>query len=357
MRVLLVNPAKRFKGFLGTTRSLQPTVLPNSLLFIGAVLEKGGHQVQIWDQQVDARQPADFFKSFNPDLIGFSVSVGGIIQEAIEQSKEFKRLNPSINIAWGNVHPSMLPEQTLDEDYVDFVVIGPGEYTMLELADHVGKGKPKSLGEINGLAFKQDDKVIVNPDRPFIKNLDELPDPAWHLVPMEDYWEKSLNTSRGCPSQCIFCYNPPFHKGQLGDKVELGQYLIFNEELERFLDVFEFRRLTDEFQQPRRSAFHPEPHRSAAAFFHKAHVFFGQAGAGVAVPADLHLLFDHQLAESMQPRPVVAEIVLKKTEQCYAVALLECFHLGYDALGRKLAKLAFVEGRIVAEDALGWTAA
>ncbi|APV44729.1 Radical SAM superfamily enzyme YgiQ, UPF0313 family [Dehalogenimonas formicexedens] len=217
MRVLLVNPAKRFKGFLGKTRSLQPTVLPNSLLYIGAVLERGGHQVMIWDQQVDSRQPNDFFTTFKPQIVGFSVSVGGIIYEAIEQSKDFKRLDPSIKIAWGNVHPSMLPEQTLTEDYVDYVAIGPGEYTMLELADHLDKGTPDSLSGINGLAYKQNGKIIVNPDRPFIKDLDELPDPAWHLVPMEDYWEKSLNTSRGCPSKCIFCYNPPFHKGQLGE--------------------------------------------------------------------------------------------------------------------------------------------
>ncbi|MEL7562226.1 radical SAM protein [Dehalogenimonas sp. 4OHTPN] len=217
MRVLLVNPAKRFKGFLGKTRSLQPTVLPNSLLYIGAVLECGGHQVMIWDQQVDDRKPTDFFAAFNPQIVGFSVSVGGIIYEAIEQSKEFTRLDPSIKIVWGNVHPSMLPEQTLAEDYVDFVVIGPGEYTMLELANHLEKGTPVALADIRGLAFKQDGKVVVNPDRPFIQNLDELPDPAWHLVPMEDYWEKSLNTSRGCPSKCIFCYNPPFHKGQLGE--------------------------------------------------------------------------------------------------------------------------------------------
>ncbi|XUW99616.1 MAG: radical SAM protein [Dehalogenimonas sp.] len=217
MRVLLVNPAKRFKGFLGKTRSLQPTVLPNSLLFIGAVLERGGHQVMIWDQQVDARKPQDLFNMFKPQLIGFSVSVGGIISEAIAQSIEFKRLGPSIKVVWGNVHPSMLPEQTLAEDYVDFVIIGSGEYTMLELVDQLEKGDPTRLVNLKGLAFKRDGKVIVNPDRPFIKDLDELPDPAWHLVPMEDYWERSLNTSRGCPSRCIFCYNPPFHKGQLGE--------------------------------------------------------------------------------------------------------------------------------------------
>ncbi|MGI2335573.1 MAG: B12-binding domain-containing radical SAM protein [Dehalogenimonas sp.] len=217
MRVLLVNPAKRFKGFLGKTRSLQPTVLPNSLLYIAAVLENGGHKVIIWDQQVDARQPADFLNTFDPQLVGFSVSVGSIIYEAIEQSKEFKHLNSKINIAWGNVHPSVLTEQTLIEDYVDFAIIGPGEYTLLELVEHLEKGHPHDISNINGLAFKKDGKIIINPDRPFIKNLDELPDPAWHLVPMDDYWEKSLNTSRGCPSKCIFCYNPPFHKGQLGE--------------------------------------------------------------------------------------------------------------------------------------------
>ncbi|WP_347000858.1 radical SAM protein [Dehalogenimonas sp. THU2] len=246
MRILLVNPAKRFKGFLGKTRSLQPTVLPNSLLYIGAVLEKGGHQVQIWDQQVDDRQPADFLRDFDPQLVGFSVSVGGIIYEAIDQSREFKRINPDIKIVWGNVHPSMLTEQTLAEDYVDFVAIGPGEYTLLELAEHLEKSQPPHLTDIKGLAFKENGQVVINPDRPFIKNLDELPDPSWHLVPMDDYWEKSLNTSRGCPSKCIFCYNPPFHKGQLGefsaDRI-VGQMEI----LKGRYDVTLFRFFEDDF--------------------------------------------------------------------------------------------------------------
>lgn len=200
----------------------------------------------IWDQQVDARQPADFFKSLNPQLVGFSVSVGGIIYEAIAQSIEFKRLDPSIKVVWGNVHPSMLPEQTLAEDYVDYVVIGPGEYTMLELVDHLEKRQPSDLSSINGLAFKNDRKVIINPDRPFIQNLDELPDPAWHLVPMEDYWEKSLNTSRGCPSKCIFCYNPPFHKGQLGE-FSAERIVSQMETLKKSYDVPLFRFFEDDF--------------------------------------------------------------------------------------------------------------
>lgn len=216
MRILLVNPAKRFKSLFGT-RSLQPTVLPNSLLYIGAVLEMAGHEVRIWDQQIDAKTATDYYHYFQPQLVGFSVSVGSIIYEAIEQSKEFKRLDPKLSIVWGNVHPSMLIEQTLAEQYVDFVIAGPGEYTLLELVDHLENNHPVNLDDIKGLAFKKDGQIVINPDRPFIKNLDELPDPAWHLVPMDDYWEKSLNTSRGCPSQCIFCYNPPFHKGQLGE--------------------------------------------------------------------------------------------------------------------------------------------
>lgn len=245
MRILLVNPAKRFKSFIGT-RSLQPTVLPNSLLYIGAVLEKAGHEVRIWDQQVHNLKTTDYYSDFNPQIVGFSVSVGGIIYEAIEQSQEFKRLNPEIKIVWGNVHPSMLTEQTLSEGYVDFVVIGPGEYTLLDLAEHLEKGKPANLADIKGLAFKENGQVVINPDRLFIKDLDELPDPAWHLVPMEDYWEKSLNTSRGCPSQCIFCYNPPFHKGQLGefsaDRI-VGQMEI----LKKRYDVTLFRFFEDDF--------------------------------------------------------------------------------------------------------------
>jgi radical SAM superfamily enzyme YgiQ (UPF0313 family) len=210
MRVLLVNPAtaqNRNRGEFGA--------FPNGVLYMAAVLEKAGHQVAVLDSNVDDRQPADF-SAFQPDIVGFSVLTGPNIDDAIEQSLEFKRLFPDVKVVWGNVHASMLPQQTLAEPYIDFVVVGAGEYTLLELADHLEKGDD-DLAAIPGLAYKQDGEIIVNEPRPFLADLDELPDPAWHLVDVRKYWDISLSTSRGCPFRCTFCYNKAFHQGQRGE--------------------------------------------------------------------------------------------------------------------------------------------
>lgn len=210
MKVLLVNPAtvqSRNRGEFGA--------FPNGLLYMAAVLENAGHQVAVLDSNVDDRQPADF-ATFKPDIVGFSVLTGPNIADAIEQSLEFKKLFPDIKVVWGNVHASMLPQETLAEPYIDYVVIGAGEYTLLELADHLEKGND-DLTDIPGLAFKQDGKIIINEMRPFVANLDELPDPAWHLVDVSKYWDITLSTSRGCPFRCTFCYNKAFHRGQRGE--------------------------------------------------------------------------------------------------------------------------------------------
>jgi len=138
------------------------------------------------------------------------------VDTAIALSKKFKELLPEAKVVWGGSHPSILPEQTLAAGYIDYVIIGAAEYTMLELAEYLEKGKGR-IEEIKGLAYKKDGQVVINEARPFIKNLDELPDPAWHLVDVDKYWDITLNTSRGCPYRCAFCYNDAFHKGYRGD--------------------------------------------------------------------------------------------------------------------------------------------
>jgi radical SAM superfamily enzyme YgiQ (UPF0313 family) len=134
---------------------------------------------------------------------------------AIAQSKKFKEIMPETKIVWGNVHASVLTTQTLIEPYIDYVIIGAGEYTLLELIEHLEKGD--ELGAINGLAYKEDGRIVINEPRPFIKDLNALPDPAWHLVDVSKYWSVTLNTSRGCPFNCTFCYNTAFHRKYRGD--------------------------------------------------------------------------------------------------------------------------------------------
>jgi anaerobic magnesium-protoporphyrin IX monomethyl ester cyclase len=211
MRVLLINPGTecnpRFKTY---------AVFPNGLLFLAAVLEREGHEVQIFDNVVDGSEPAEIIENFKPQLIGYSVLTGTDITQAIAQSEEFKRLLPKVPIVWGNVHPSTTPDQTIKEDFVDFIIIGAGEVPLVQLVKHLEEGKPE-LSEIDGLVYIKDEQILINEPKSELVNLDELPDPAWHLIDVKKYWAASLNTSRGCPFKCTFCYNSAFHSKYRGD--------------------------------------------------------------------------------------------------------------------------------------------
>jgi radical SAM superfamily enzyme YgiQ (UPF0313 family) len=189
--------------------------MPNGLLFLAAVLEKAGHEVQIYDNAVDQRKVPDFL-AFNPSLIGFSVYTTPDILLAIVQSQRFRTILPTAKIVWGGVHPSLMPRQTIMEDYIDYVVVGAGEKPIVALASCLEKGSPE-LKDIPGLVYKEGDNILTNEQSYELKNLDVLPDPAWHLIDINKYYEVTLDTSRGCPFSCTFCYNSVFHSGQRGD--------------------------------------------------------------------------------------------------------------------------------------------
>jgi anaerobic magnesium-protoporphyrin IX monomethyl ester cyclase len=119
-------------------------------------------------------------------------------------------------------HVSALPVQTLEmAPAVDFVLVGEYEYTLRHLAACLGEGEvtsPLRLDEVLGLAWRDaDGRVRLNPRRPLIDKIDELPWPARHLLPMQRYRDNfaglpmpglQMWASRGCPFHCIFCVWP-----------------------------------------------------------------------------------------------------------------------------------------------------
>ena len=215
MRILLVNPRTRATNFTPDSGSTSYDLFPNGLLFLASVLEKNGHEVQILDSVIDQRRPVDLI-GFKPSLIGFSVITTPDILLAIAQSQAFRTLLPKAKIVWGGVHPTLRPEETVKEDYVDYVVMGAGEKPIQDLVSNLERGTPE-LKDIGGLVYKEQGEIILNPPLPELNNLDELPDPAWHLIDINKYWAITLDTSRGCPFSCAFCYNSAFHKGQRGE--------------------------------------------------------------------------------------------------------------------------------------------
>jgi radical SAM superfamily enzyme YgiQ (UPF0313 family) len=122
---------------------------------------------------------------------------------------------------WGGIHPTLLPEQVIENPLVDAVCIGEGEISLREYLDKLERGKKS---RVRGIWYKDNGRVIKSPLRPYIENLDSLPFPNW------DYWEieKYLKTetffpgslrvlaSRGCPFSCTFCANPALKRAVPG---------------------------------------------------------------------------------------------------------------------------------------------
>ena len=179
MKVLLFQP---------NTSTLRGTLCPPfGLMYVGAVAREAGHEVMILDRNIDYFSLKKM-KGFNPDVVGITAMTGPMLLDAVEVSRQAKRiLGNHVPVVWGGVHATILPEQTLENDYVDFVVVGEGEYTFRELLEVLGR-RGKDFRQIEGLAFKESGTVIVNQPRPVIKNLDELPLLPWDLVCARQYF-------------------------------------------------------------------------------------------------------------------------------------------------------------------------
>lgn len=208
-RIILINPSTPYaKGVNEAT--ITP---PLGLAYMAAVLEKNEHEVQIIDANIlgigSAKIPGNF--KFKPDLIGISTNIINY-ESAVECAKYVKSIYRDTPVIIGGPHGSSLPEHILNSNaYVDAVVVGEGENTLLEIADSLGK-KPLFSG-IKGLVWRDNGRIIKNDPRPLIENLDEIPFPAYHKLPdLRRYKTRSrarpvgyVITSRGCSYQCTFC--------------------------------------------------------------------------------------------------------------------------------------------------------
>ena len=232
MKILLINPPQIF--FPGS----QPVVtgLPLGIMYIAATLENNGYEVEILDTLIADFKPqkvgdAKYYgmlwekikeeiKQGKPDIVGITCPFTAQIDNAIKVSEIVKDVDTEILTVVGGPHVSVKATQFLkDAKNVDIAVIGEGEYTMLDIMKlHEGE-TDINISKIQGIVYRKGDTVTLNPKRAFIKNLDELPFPAYHLVDMEKYLdpkriryratkylrEISMITSRGCPFNCIFC--------------------------------------------------------------------------------------------------------------------------------------------------------
>lgn len=202
-------------------------------MYLAAVMEKAGHQVEILDAFMgddSIRRVGDTIEigmpygkisrelqRKKPDLLGIGNPFSTQIEHAKKVADLAKEVDSKLWTVVGGPHVSVMPTEFLEEaKSVDIAVMGEGEYTIIDIAKAFD-GSMK-LADVEGIAYRQDGKIKLNPRRPFIKDLDELPYPAYHLVDMERYLNVgkvkyrslkprsiSMITSRGCPYNCCFC--------------------------------------------------------------------------------------------------------------------------------------------------------
>ncbi|MEO8727678.1 MAG: radical SAM protein [Acidobacteriaceae bacterium] len=189
---------------------------PLCLLSLTATLRDAGFEVALIDAAICSNPEAQVLREAQDALcIGISVLTGPMIRGAIDVAKAVKRALPETPVIFGGWHPSLLPDETLREPFVDVVVRGQGELTLLEIAQRLAQ--EESLEYIAGSSTKHCGTAQHAPERQ-VARLDSLPLPAFDTVDFDAY-ERSCGvrklayaTSVGCPYACNYCTDMVFYK-------------------------------------------------------------------------------------------------------------------------------------------------
>lgn len=227
MEVLLINPSWLSKEG-NIWKKISGLMPPLGLAYIASYLEKNGVNVRIIDAHAEdgTLEELLFAAGMSPQFIGITATTM-TFKSALSAAAMCRKKFPDAKITLGGVHPTILPEEALREDCVDYVIRGEGEKSFYGL---VSGEVPEAIA---GLSYKKGGKFFHNPEGPVVENLDDLPPPAYHLLPVAKYKPTvgsyrrlpaiSVMATRGCPGKCTFCLG-----SYLGGKVRMHsvKYLI-----------------------------------------------------------------------------------------------------------------------------------
>lgn len=187
-----------------------PYSLPSGPLYIAAVLEKAGYKVDFRDFAFASPQdldPANLLSSLSgcADIVGLSC-ISDTLPFAVRALEKLCDRNPGKTIILGGPGPSGVAGEILHHfPFIDIVVVGEGETTVLELMECLNNGGSGDLAHVNGICYRRGDEVISTPARERIRDLDALPFPLYEKLQMEKYSLINIVFSRGCPYRCTFC--------------------------------------------------------------------------------------------------------------------------------------------------------
>ena len=189
---------------------------PIGLMYVASALEKAGFEVQMLDNYL-MKKPIEevrvLIAKTQPQIVGITCG-SATYPKCIETAKIIKETKPDCRIVVGGWHASYMPDSLLAHSEIDYVVMGEGERAITQLATAVISGNEDQATTIPGVACNRLGKTIKNTPR-FIENMDEIPYPARHLLPLELYDRTIefldakpadvMSISRGCIFNCGFC--------------------------------------------------------------------------------------------------------------------------------------------------------
>jgi magnesium-protoporphyrin IX monomethyl ester (oxidative) cyclase len=229
-RILLIAPpAYTFK----LVRDINP-MPPMGLGYLAAVIEDLGIKVDIldallmgWNQEEEINDLlirvglsdeaiAQYIRDVNPDIVGLNCQFSRQYKIYHQMLATIKKVKPECITIAGGAHVSVCPEEILSDPNCDYIIIGEAEESLKDLL--IKLTTEEDITEIDGLGWKSNESIYINPKNNWIKKLDALPFPAYHLMKLEEYFglnvshgfrhKKKFNpiiTSRGCPAKCTFC--------------------------------------------------------------------------------------------------------------------------------------------------------
>jgi len=236
--ILFINPGNHKKTYQGLSKEFTAVATPMWTTLIAGYMRSIGFSIKIYDVNVegwDQEIAKDVLSKHSPSLIvmmvyGHNPSASTQTMPAASRiAKDIKHINKDSLICMGGIHPSALPQKTLKEEPIDFVLQGEGVYALEDLFKYIN-GKLE-FANVRGVWRRKDDLIELSSPPKIVKNLDqELSDYAWDLLPrMNSYrahnmhcfqdFEKSatsdfsdvrspyvaMNTSLGCPYYCSYC--------------------------------------------------------------------------------------------------------------------------------------------------------
>jgi len=231
MEVLLINPPitpLREKAYIKSSKSTKSVSPPLGIAYIAAVLEHENIKVRIMDCEAEETSISDFrrkIKHYKPQVIGITGTTPSF-SSCVDVAKAVKNIDASIKVILGGSHASALPKEIVKKYHCfDYVVAGEGEYATREIVKYMLDGA--KFPNMTGIYRRVKKKIVGAGLTPIIKNLEELPLPARHLLPVENYRPPAdlaisiggrapltpyttVITTRGCPFNCVFCSQPVF---------------------------------------------------------------------------------------------------------------------------------------------------